>query len=243
MNRQRLIILIILALVFIGATLLYFMRVWNESHTRFRAGLPVPRNIMPEELLNEEELIPEGPPQAPSIRPEDPLIAGSASSILTVIEVNDFQCDVCRDQAQALQDALRLVGGSSAIRVVWRDFPIVTEHSKAMELAIVGRCAAKQEKFKQMHDLLFFEAENYTEDEYLRFARKINLNEQDFSVCIRDPAVTFNITRDIEALQMLAIKEVPTLFVNGYPLAGYVDAESLATILRRELRSIRPPEN
>jgi protein-disulfide isomerase len=242
MNRQRLIIFLILAFVFIGATTLYFTQVWKESQTRFRAGLPIPRDIVPEVLLSDEERIPEGPPQVPNIRDNDPLISGSAKSPLTLIMVSDFQCDICRDQAQALKDALRLTGRSSDIRVVWRDFPIVAEHSKALAMAVVGRCAAAQGRFSEMYDLLYFETKEYTEEEFTRFARRINLDEQEFKVCIRDPAQTFYISEDVEDARMLAIKEVPTLFVDGFPIVGFVDTDSLATILRRELRRVSPIE-
>jgi protein-disulfide isomerase len=235
MSKQRLIVLSVLALAFVGVTSFYFVRVWKESQTRFRAGLPIPRNIVPEELLSDEERIPDGPPQAPDVRPEDPLLSGSGASPITVTLVSDFQCGVCRDQAKALLDALRLTGRSSDIRVVWRDLPVVLEHSRALDAAAAGRCAARQGKFRDMFDLLAFEAEEYSEDEFLRFARRANLSEQDFKVCIRDPAVTFAISGEVEDLRMLAIKEVPTLFVNGYPLAGYVDTDTLAAIFRREI--------
>jgi len=103
---------------------------------------------------------------------------------------------------------------------------------------VVARCAAAQGKFSQMYDLLYFETKEYTEDEFTRFARRINLDEQAFSICIRDPAMTFMISQDVDEERMLAIKEVPTMFVGDYPLVGFVDADSLATIIRREFQRI-----
>jgi protein-disulfide isomerase len=236
MSRQRIIVLSVLALAFIGVTALYFVQVWKESRTRFRAGLPIPQDIVPEELLSDEErVLRRGGPQAPEVRPEDPLLSGSDASPITVILVSDFQCGVCSDQAKALLDALRLTGRSSDIRVIWRDLPVTLEHSKALDAAVAGRCAARQGKFRAMFDLLAFESEAFDEDEFLRFARRANLSEQDFKVCIRDPAVTFAISGEVEDLRMLAIKEIPTLFVNGSPLAGYVDADTLAAVFRREI--------
>jgi len=238
MNRQRLIIFLLLAVMFIGATALYFAGAWRESQTRYRAGLPIPRDLIPEELLTDEERIPDGPPQAPEVRPEDPLISGNPASPLTVILVSDFQCDVCADQAQALIDAIRLTGRPQDVRVVWRDFPIVSEHSKALAMSVIGRCAAAQGRFREMFNLLSFETKEYTEEEFTRFARRINLDEQEFSVCIRDPAQSFYITQDMEAERMLGIKEVPTMFVGESPIVGFVDADSLTAILRRELGRI-----
>ncbi|MBD3251540.1 thioredoxin domain-containing protein [Candidatus Uhrbacteria bacterium] len=235
MNRQRLWMLILLALAFIGATILYFVIVWQEGQNRFRAGKPVPQNLIPEELLTDEDRIPEIPTEPPPIHPEDPYLFGSPNSPVTIIFIGDFQSQIAREQTTTINDSLRILGNPSSVRVIWKDMPLVQEHSKAMEMAIVGRCAARQKQFKNMHDLLFFETQRYTEEEYIRFARRIHLDEQEFKICLRDPAHNFQIMQGSEELRLMGVKEVPTLFVNGFPLVGYVDTESLVSILRREL--------
>jgi protein-disulfide isomerase len=235
MDRQRLGILLALALVFLGATLFYFTQVSQESKTRFRAGYPVPTNLLPEDLLSSEEQVPSGPPEAPDVRPTDPLLWGNASSAVTVIVFGDFQSDASRQEAAAIQDAIKVVGGSQNIRVVWRDFPLFTEHSKAVMLATAARCAGEVKKFREMHNLLFSEATAFDEAEVLRFVRKLGMNERDFAVCMRDPAIPFHISQDVEDAQKRAIKGVPTVFVDGFPFVGFVDATTLATIFRRDL--------
>lgn len=235
MDKQRLIILLLLALAFITATAIYFTGVWNESRTRFRTGLPVPQNILPSELVDESLLYAGGPPQAPDVRATDFLLSGSAESPVTLIVFGDFQSELSREQAIALEDALRLVGRPQDVRVVWRDLPIVSQHSKALPAAIAARCAGAQGKFKAMHDVLFQDAAQYDEFEFLRFARKINIDDETFGVCLRDPAISFAIERDVEEAQTLAITEVPTIFVNGQPIEGYLDANRLTEILRYAL--------
>ncbi len=235
MSRQRIAILSLLALVFVGITALYFRQVWNESQTRFRTGYDVPRDILPDDLLSDTEIYAGTQPTAPEVRESDPLLAGNAGSLVTVIVFGDFQSDLCRQQATAIKDALRTTASGDRIRVVWRDLPIIREHSKALPSAIVGRCAAAQGKFKQMHDLLFGQATTYDDLEFLRFARQINLNEQEYTVCVRDPAITFNIDRDIEDALRHGVAEVPMLFINGQAFRGFTDAETLTEILRYEL--------
>jgi protein-disulfide isomerase len=241
MDRQRLTILLVLAFLFLGATMFYFTQAAHESKTRFRAGYPIPTNLIPQDLLTTDQKIPNGPPTPPDIRPTDTLLWGYTSSSVTLMVFGDFQSDTSRQQAIAIDDAVKLVSGTRTIRVIWRDFPLVSEHSKAVMLATAARCAGQENKFKEMHDLITAEAKSYDEAEVLRFVRKIGLNEHDFTICMRDPAMAFHISKDIEDAIMHGIKGVPTIFIDGFPFVGYVDSASLATILRRNLNLSTTP--
>ena len=234
MNRQRLIILSVLALLLVGATVLYFRQVYDESRTRFRTGYDIPRDIIPSDLITTEIVTPEEP-VAPEIRDTDPLLAGNPNSPVTLIVFGDFQSDLSRQQATAIYASLKSADVGGNVRVVWRDLPVIRDHSKALPSAIAGRCAARQEKFKQMHDELFSNAVAYDDMEFLRMARKINLEEEEFSICVNDPAIVFNIDRDIEDALRHGVTEVPMIFINGLAYPGYSDAETLTEILRYEL--------
>ena len=235
MNRQRLALLIVLTLTFVGVSFVYFTDVWHDATTRFRTGLPVPKYILPEELLNPEDFAAKGPARPPSIRPTDPLLSGNASSTLTIIVYGDFQCEYCRDQSQAIEDALRLTGSTNDVRVVWRDYPLVNQHPRALAAATVATCAAQQGKFREMHDALFFRSKDLSDTEFLAFAKELDLDSEKFLVCLRDPAIPFRLMKDLEEARSLAITSVPLLFVDGEPISGYVDREMLAAIIRRRL--------
>lgn len=236
MDKSRLTILILFALTLVGMTTFYFMRVWDDSQTRFRTGLPVPRNLVPDSLLTEAERAAGLPPQAPMIRETDPLLTGGSSSSITLIVFGDFQSELSKQQAADIRDAILAVGGKTSVRTVWRDLPNIADHSKAAVAAVAGRCAARQGKFAGMHDLLFKEAREYDEMEFIRFARKLNIEEEAFRTCLRDPAVRFAIDRDIEDAVSRAITNVPTLFVEDRALEGYTDAQTLTPMLRAALQ-------
>lgn len=235
MSRHRLLLLALLTLTFLGVSLLYFSNIWKDSTTRFRTGLPIPRSLLPDSLLRPEEIVPKGPPQAPEIRLGDPLLSGNASSAVTIIVYGDFQCEFCRDEAQAIEDALRLTDSRNDVRVVWRDLPMINEHPRSMVAASVAACAARQRKFREMHDLLFTRATDLSDTEFLGFAKELDLDMDEFMVCLRDPAIPFRLNRDIEQARKLAITSVPMLFVDGQPISGYVDKETLVAIIRKQL--------
>jgi hypothetical protein len=176
MNRQRIFVLLALALVFTAVSALYMANTWRDMTTRFRTGLPVPRSILPRELLDATEFVPAGPATLPPIRSTDPVLHGSASSTIVVAVFGDFQCRV---------------------GVVWRDYPIVSEHPKAEGAAVAAQCAARQGRFRQMHDLLFFQAKDLSDAEFLTFADQLRLNKDQFLTCMRDPAIRFSIENDL----------------------------------------------
>lgn len=237
MDKHRLSLLVFLVLAFVGATSLFFIRAWSEGQTRFRSGLPIPRNILPESMLTEAELN-GGVPVAPAIRSTDPVLYGNASSPISLIVFGDLQSDLTRQQAEAIQVAIKSVDPKNQyIGVIWRDLP-GAEHSKATIAAIAGRCANAQGKFKKMHDLILTEAETYDDLEFLRFARRASLDEPKFTLCVRDKANSFYLERDIEEAQNKSISKIPTIFINGEVLEGYTDAQTLIVTLRSAIRSL-----
>jgi protein-disulfide isomerase len=237
MNLQRIVLLSVLALVFSGVATLSFYRVWNESQTRFRVGLPVPQSIVPKELLTTAEINAGGPPIAPEIRSTDPLLSGDIGSQVTIIEFGDYQSDLTKQQNQAITEALVKLNTPNLVRTVWRDLPNSAEHSKALDAAIAARCADEQGKFKAMNNLILQSAQQYDSMEFLRFARRIALKEDTFVNCINDPKwLSTVIPNDLSEATDLAITQVPTIFINGTPYEGYTDTETIYNAIKREQR-------
>ena len=79
MEKSRLTILIIFALTLVGITTFYFMRVWEESQTRFRAGPDSQRHCSDAFLTDAERM--DDSPQVPIVRTTDPLLSGGHPAI------------------------------------------------------------------------------------------------------------------------------------------------------------------
>lgn len=239
MNAQRTILLSIIALAFVGASALAFRQIWDESHTRFRAGLPVPKDIIPKQLLTQAEINAGGPPIAPEVRASDPVISGDVSSPITIIEFGDYQSDLSKQQDEAITQAIAKLGSPNAIRTIWRDLPNAAEHSKAIDAAIAARCAGEQGKFKAMHRLILQTAQTYDAMEFLRFARRAGLKEDDYLICVKDPKwASTVIPSDLSQATDLAITSVPTIFIDSIPYKGYTDADTIYGILKKTLQRI-----
>src|SRR5437016_13420634 len=89
----------------------------------------------------------------------DPLAArtkGRPDAPVTVYEMSDFQCPYCREFALGTMPLLeREYVQTGKVRFVYINLPLSSVHKNAATAAEVGLCAARQERFWPMHDLLF----------------------------------------------------------------------------------------
>src|SRR5262245_28830888 len=87
--------------------------------------------------------------------PVDPVdhASGAATAQLTIVEYGDFECPLCKQSAPVLKSLVERFAGR--VRLVYRHFPLETMHPHALLAAEAAECAAGQDKFWAMHDLLF----------------------------------------------------------------------------------------
>ncbi len=70
------------------------------------------------------------------VRPTD-YTRGPVSAKVTIIEFGDYQCAFCRQNAEAVNQALAKYGDD--VRHVWKDYPF-SDHPEARPAAIAARC-------------------------------------------------------------------------------------------------------
>src|SRR5262245_38657696 len=80
-------------------------------------------------------------------------VRGSADAAILLVEYGDFECPESGAAYAILQDAQRELG--AGVRIVFRNFPLRSEHPRAQRAAEAVEAAAAQGRFWEMHDLLF----------------------------------------------------------------------------------------
>ena len=81
---------------------------------------------------------------------------GSPTAPITVYEMSDFQCPYCRSFALETFRALEKEYISPGkVRWVFVNFPLTSIHANAVAAARTALCAARQDAFWPVHDLLY----------------------------------------------------------------------------------------
>jgi len=168
----------------------------------------------------------------------DDIILGSADAPITVIEYSDPSCSFCgaasgeneevanylkqRDPSwtAALPGLKNAYIENGDVRLVFRYFP---GHGKGEEAAKAMFCANEQDKFWELHDLvfaLFAEKESVGYPEVRQLAEGLEINMNDYDNCIAEDRYADKITNDTAGGKALGISGTPGFLINGVLLEG-----------------------
>ena len=160
------------------------------------------------------------PPPEPG---EDDHLRGPADAPL-VVEYADYECPYCARTDAMLAD--------SAVRHVFRHFPVPSKHPRARALAGAAEAAALQGRFWDMHELLFADQGRIDDPHLWERARRLELDLERFERDRRSEAVAERIARDFRSGVRAGVTTTPTLFVDGVAHPGVPGPELAARLAR-----------
>jgi protein-disulfide isomerase len=158
---------------------------------------------------------------------------GPATAPVVLVLFSDFQCPYCRDFNLTIEDVQKKYGDK--VRLVFRQFPLTSIHANAQRAAKASLCAAAQNRFWEMHDLLFRNQNNLTEEFIKSQTKELSLDTNAFNSCLDSAPISTLIREDIRAGSMAGTDGTPALFINGRFLGGARSFEDIAAIIDEEL--------
>ena len=159
----------------------------------------------------------------------DPII-GNANAPITIIEFSDFQCPFCaRFHTQTLPLLLEEYIEQGKVKLVFRDFPIQSIHPNALPASIAAECANEQDKFREMHDMLFEKQNEWNKLEtadtlslFSQYASNMQLEQNLFDSCLISGKYIEEIKNDLNDGREYGVSGTPGFFV-GNDQVGYVE--------------------
>jgi len=150
---------------------------------------------------------------------------GMAGAPILVVEFADFGCSACgqfsRDVWPELQREFVATG-----RVRWKYVPfILGMFPNGDEAVKAAECAADQDAFWSMHDLLYEKQKEWNrlkdpDGKLAELANSLGLDADRFARCYRNDAGGERTKRNDEAARTLMVRSTPTFFVNGQRALG-----------------------
>ena len=159
----------------------------------------------------------------------DPII-GNPDAPITIIEFSDFQCPFCaRFYTQTLPLIYEEYIEPGKVKLVFRDYPIQSIHPNAVPAAIASECANEQGKFKEMHDTLFENQNEWGKQKtadalslFSQYATKIQLEQEVFDSCLTSGKYIEEISKDLDDGRDYGVTGTPGFFI-GNDQIGYVE--------------------
>jgi protein-disulfide isomerase len=162
---------------------------------------------------------------------------GSPKAPVTVYEMSDFQCPYCRQFAQETFPALeRSYVRTGKVRWVFINFPLTDIHAHAAAAAQLALCAAKQNGFWRMHDLLFQYQDAWAPLKeagpfFVSLADSAGLSKQAVLTCLEAPETLQAVRADAEGAARSGAGSTPTFYIEGGLLEGAVPLSVFRQVL------------
>ena len=177
-------------------------------------------------------------PDVPSLFP--PVSAadhsrGAEDAAVTIIIYNDFQCTDC-NYLPISQRLLKDHAGD--VRFVYRPYPYTAIFDKGELAARAGEAAARQDKFWEMHDLLFEKQSEWVglpvdsfKDWVTDRAAEVGLDQSRFTADFDSLETLAKVQADAEEGARIGIPNLPFFLLNGQIYRGPTDYEAFNQVI------------
>ena len=181
----------------------------------------------------------------------DPII-GNSNALITIIEFSDFQCPFCaKFHIQTLPKIMEEYIKDGKVKLVFRDFPIQSIHSNALLASAAAECANEQGKFKEMHDKLFENQNEWNSKNtdnviilFNQYSLEMEIEEEKFDSCLRNGKYVKEIQKDLEDGRAYGISGTPGFFI-GNDEIGFIELkgahpfENFKGIIETQLKKLK----
>jgi protein-disulfide isomerase len=162
---------------------------------------------------------------------------GSAMAPVVVVEFSDFGCPYCaRFALQSLPELDAEFIESGQVR--WQYVPFVMGiFPNGEEAARASECAADQNQFWPMHDLIYerqreWRGTSAAEPLFRQYATQIGLDVDEFAACYRENGPAERIAMSNRIANELGIQATPTFIVNGRIVQGALPLDQFRMLLQ-----------
>lgn len=153
--------------------------------------------------------------------------------MLELVEYGDYQCPHCGRAYPIIKNIQERLGPD--LKFVFRNFPLQEIHPDAYNAALATEAASFQDKFWEMHDIIFENQDALTMEDIFDYAKTIGLDLEQFEKDIRKVAIATKVEEDFESGMRSGVNGTPSFFVNGKKYNGDWDEHILIQYLKSQL--------
>lgn len=161
---------------------------------------------------------------------------GRPDAPITIFEMSDFQCPACayffRTTLPVLEREYLATGKA---KLVYVNYPL-PNHANAVPAAELAMCAARQDKFWPVHDLLFRHQTRWAQlrepGTYLMgLADSAGADRNAIAQCLRSGAVRDLVRADAEGSARTGARSTPSFYIEGGLMGGAQPIEVFRQVL------------
>lgn len=167
---------------------------------------------------------------------------GNPEALITLIEYSDFQCPACAAYYRYIQMLNEEFGDK--IQIIFRHYPLDSIHPQANLAAHATEAAGQQNKFWEMHDLLFANQSTWSnqdnaKDTFIDYANQLGLDLTRFEEDLKNKDIQKAVQEDKISGNQAFVEGTPTFYLNGEKINNPRSYDKFRQLINDELAKIQ----
>jgi protein-disulfide isomerase len=164
-------------------------------------------------------------------------IQGENTAPLELVEYGDYQCPHCGHAYPIIKNLQRSLGAD--LKFVFRNFPLAEMHPDAFNAAVAAEAAGLQQKYWDMHDIIFENQQELNLESLFLYAKTIGLDAVRFKNDIQKNELSTKVEEDFESGIRSGVNGTPSFFINGKKYNGDWEEDAFHQYLKSQLKKIK----
>ena len=160
------------------------------------------------------------------INSEHQAVMGNPDGRVTLVEFFDYNCGYCK---RAMSDLIALMESNPDLRVVMKEFPILSEGSMEAARISIAVKDLNPDLYKDYHLELLGRGGQANRQKAISIAKELGLDTDALKKAAEEGSVTENIQEVRQIAQALGINGTPAYVVGGEVVSGAVGFDQLQT--------------
>jgi protein-disulfide isomerase len=160
-------------------------------------------------------------------------IQGKNTAPLELVEYGDYQCPHCGRAYPIIKNLQRSLGDD--LKFVFRNFPLSEIHPDAFTAAVAAEAAGLQDKYWEMHDIIFENQQALDLESLFLYAKAIGLDVKRFKNDIQKNELADKVEQDFESGIRSGVNGTPSFFINGRKYNGDWEEDVFDQYLKSQL--------
>jgi protein-disulfide isomerase len=160
-------------------------------------------------------------------------IQGKNTAPLELVEYGDYQCPHCGRAYPIIKNLQRSLGPD--LKFVFRNFPLSEIHPDAFNAAVAAEAAGLQQRFWDMHDIIFEHQQELDFESLFLYAKTIGLDLERFKNDIQKNTPISKVEQDFESGIRSGVNGTPSFFINRKKYDGDWEGRAFSQYLKSQL--------
>jgi protein-disulfide isomerase len=152
-------------------------------------------------------------------------VSGSTDAPVLLVEYGDYECSYCGEAYWTVKKLQKTFG--DRLGFIFRNFPLTVIHPYALNAAYIAEAAGLQNKFWQMHDIIFENQQTLAPEQILNLAESLDADIDKLMKDCHSHRIKNKVENDIESGIRAGVNGTPCFFIQGIRYDGDHSFESL----------------